>query len=640
MPGFAPAARAVALAIALTASARAALWVSPGGDDANPGTEDQPVRTLARARDLVRAINHDMADDITVFVAGEHHLERPLEFGPEDSGTNGFSIVYTAAPGERPALNGALRIAGWTLSDKARSLWSAPAPPGLAAPCDLYVNGMRAARTRSRLLAVFSQAPRAAAATAPEPRAQWRNPDDVVFAPAETEAVWAERTAPSPAFVENAFELLGRPGQWYLDRPARRVYYTPRPGENMASADVEAAVAPALVVGAGSAERPLTGLIFKGFRFEYTASAGSAPQDPASAARGAVGFAGASGIQLLEDQFLHLGGTGLELGPRVASGTVEGCLFGDIAWPAVRVAGASGVRIVESRFSYTALDRVHDGAIEVSQSDGVVVEHDQLDHFPTAAVLVRDGKKGSVHRASNWITPPMISFAGYAARGPASIPSEEIGISLDYRELEDERFWSMTAPMPPNAVSASAGDGSAYVTWIPNCRDGGFAVESYTVESSGGAKMTVEASEFERTGYVVMADLANGRPVSFTVSAANSAGAGPPSPASADVTPRQSRRLRTPSAPMQVAVTTGAAGASVQISPPASDGGSPILSYRVKVAEGGAPVVIEGLDVIHSDAAHPVTRTLHGIAPAAGSTVSVVAVNAAGIGKPAVVAIK
>ena len=62
----------------------------PSGDDANPGTEEQPLRTIARARDVVRTLNHDMADDITVFIAGEHHLDEPLEFRPEDSGTNGF----------------------------------------------------------------------------------------------------------------------------------------------------------------------------------------------------------------------------------------------------------------------------------------------------------------------------------------------------------------------------------------------------------------------------------------------------------------------------------------------------------------------------------------------------------------------
>jgi len=86
------------MALAAACGTRAALWVSEGGDDANPGTEEQPLRTLAHAQQLVRAQNREMTDDLTVFVAGEHRLDRPLEFGPEDSGTNGFNVIYTALP--------------------------------------------------------------------------------------------------------------------------------------------------------------------------------------------------------------------------------------------------------------------------------------------------------------------------------------------------------------------------------------------------------------------------------------------------------------------------------------------------------------------------------------------------------------
>jgi len=47
-----------------------------------------------------------------------------------------------------------------------------------------------------------------------------------------------------PEYVENAYELLGTPGQWYFDRPARTLYYVPRSGENMHTADVEDARPP------------------------------------------------------------------------------------------------------------------------------------------------------------------------------------------------------------------------------------------------------------------------------------------------------------------------------------------------------------------------------------------------------------
>jgi hypothetical protein len=297
-------ARSFAIAAALASSAAAAIWVSPAGDDGNPGTEEQPVRSIEQARNVVRTLNHDMADDITVFIAGEHRVSRAIEFGPGDSGTNGFNIVYTAAPGEHPVLNGAVRVSGWTIADKARNLWSAPTPEGLVATQDLFVNGRPASRTQGRLLAVFANSS-AADTSAPDPKAQWKNPDDVVFRPAAPGAIWSERKATSPTFVENAFELLGVPGEWYLDRHARLIYYAPRAGEDMATADVEAAVAQAIIVGNGSRDRPIAGIVFKGIRFEYTTLRGPSRGEPPGTPQGAVSFANAAGIQFLEDDFLH-----------------------------------------------------------------------------------------------------------------------------------------------------------------------------------------------------------------------------------------------------------------------------------------------------------------------------------------------
>jgi hypothetical protein len=165
-------------------------------------------------------------------------------------------------------------------------------------------------------------------------------------------------------------------------------------------------------------------------------------------------------------------------------------------------------------------------------------------------------------------------------------------------------------------------------------------VESYTVESSAGAKTTVSATAFLRSGYVMMNGLENGHAVSFTVSAANVTGTSPSSLPTANVTPRQKRKLRAPGASAQVAVTPGSSASKIQITPPASDGGSPVVSYLVASGPTATPIVIEGLDVIRADSAHPVLRTVAGFLPAKGSTISVIAVNTAGEGKPAVVALK
>lgn len=67
-------------------------------------------------------------------------------------------------------------------------------------------------------------------------------------------------------YVENVFEALTEPGQWYLDRPTGRLYYLPRPGEGMADTEVIAPVLDRLVIATGNPEKqaPVRGLHFEG----------------------------------------------------------------------------------------------------------------------------------------------------------------------------------------------------------------------------------------------------------------------------------------------------------------------------------------------------------------------------------------
>jgi hypothetical protein len=124
-------------ALLLVAAAAAPLrgqgtvWVSPTGNDANAGTEERPLKTLEGARDLVRTMNADMRDDITVFISGDYSLHNPVRFGPRDSATNGYSIIYTAAPEAHPVVSGGIGIGGWAPEAGNPGSWSAPAvPPG------------------------------------------------------------------------------------------------------------------------------------------------------------------------------------------------------------------------------------------------------------------------------------------------------------------------------------------------------------------------------------------------------------------------------------------------------------------------------------------------------------------------------
>jgi hypothetical protein len=605
-------------------SAQAALWVSPLGDDHNSGSEEEPLLTIERARDVVRSENKEMADDITVFIAGSHHLDSPLEFGPADSATNGFSIIYTAAPGEHPVITGGYKVEGWAPDASGHDLWVAAAPEGLLQASGLYVNGTPVRRTAGRLLKLFSSGS-PGRPSQPDETAQWKNIKDVMFEPTAWDSIWSERGDTTPVFVRNAFELLGKPGEWYFDRSARKIYYTPRPGEKMKAPIIEASVSPALVEVRGTSEHPVTGIIFKGLRFDYAGR----PKFPGAA----VKVAGAESVQFVEDEFLHMDTTALEL-EGVGDATVDACLFADISHPGLAVVSSSQVRILDSRFTYTAIENGTEGAINIAGSQDVTIEHDQIDHFPVVAVQYSGASSGTVLVDSNVVSQPMISFHGTPAES-APAPQADVGVPSAYQSILDEQVGSPTVPQPPDAVSAEAEDQFAYLTWIPSCEDGGSPVTGYTITSSKGAKAMISAEDFQAKGYVTIADLENGSPVTFSVSATNALGSSPASLPTAAIKPSRKRKLKTATAPAAVSVTTGSSGVRVKITPPASDGNSPVISY---VVASGADEkdVLEGLDVIRANAAHPVERRIDVVS----ASISVTATNAAGDGDPAVVKIK
>jgi hypothetical protein len=88
-------------------------FVSPSGDDAGPGTRENPFRTIERARAAVQTVNRAMTSDIVVYLrAGTYPISRPLAFGPADSGFNGYQVRYEAYGHEVPVVSGGVRVTG------------------------------------------------------------------------------------------------------------------------------------------------------------------------------------------------------------------------------------------------------------------------------------------------------------------------------------------------------------------------------------------------------------------------------------------------------------------------------------------------------------------------------------------------
>lgn len=91
-------------------------YIAPDGNDADDGTGELPLATLAGARDRIRALKAASGMPVNGFVVylknGSYAIPSTTEFREEDSGTGNAPIAYRAAPGEKPVLSGGVYFKG------------------------------------------------------------------------------------------------------------------------------------------------------------------------------------------------------------------------------------------------------------------------------------------------------------------------------------------------------------------------------------------------------------------------------------------------------------------------------------------------------------------------------------------------
>ncbi len=235
---------------------------------------------LATAQTEVRGLAKLFPGDIDVDLSGGvYRLSRTLVLGPQDSGQRGHAVAYRALPGQKPVLSGSQRVTGWTLSDPSHGIYRAAVAKGISSD-QLFVDGARAQRARSALNpSGFSLAGSSFVTSDPSYASftnqsqiqvvddnDWKqmrcplrsitrtstggsslNIDPTCFADNVTHvpnAGFPFNGSGLPAlnaisWLENAYQLLTKPGQFYLDSSAGYLYYIPLSGQNIATADVE-----------------------------------------------------------------------------------------------------------------------------------------------------------------------------------------------------------------------------------------------------------------------------------------------------------------------------------------------------------------------------------------------------------------
>lgn len=435
-------------------SSRIIFWVSPRGDDHADGSHRHPFRTLSWARDAARSARrtHRDAQIYVYLLGGTYRLTKTLVLDRRDSGRAGADVVWGAAPGAHPVISGAIRVRKWRVHDAARGIYVARVARGLRAR-QLYVNGSRAVRARSATYPTgFTRTPGGFQAP-DDSMAGWGNQRSIE---AVTLTQWKMMRCPVGAihgrdvsmqepcwsntnvfpylwsfqtltWLENAYELLDSPGEWYLDSRAGRLYVIPRFGQRPARADVELPILQALIDVRGTLRRPVENVRFQGLTFAYGTWLGpSGPNgyaddqsgfhldgyghppnlighDPDTARTpGNVRLHYARRVTFTHDDFLHLGGVGLDFDTGSRHDEIVGNRFVDISSAAIELGGVSPIDSRPAHPGQVTTDNLisnnlirHVGR-EYSDAAGIYVgfttrsrvEHNDISHVPWSGIAI------------------------------------------------------------------------------------------------------------------------------------------------------------------------------------------------------------------------------------------------------------
>ena len=245
----------------------ATFFVAKDGNDAwsgklaEPNAEktDGPFATIVKARDAIRKMKAkvSLSEPVTVMVrGGTYYLDDTIVFDQRDSGAKDCPITYMAYPGEKPVISGGRKITGpWktykgdilvcSIKEVKEGKWNFR---------QLFVNGKRQIRARVPNEGYYDTEEilgKAAFKFKEGDIKRWHNLSDVEIVAfhswnesrlliselneAERSVKCIDPNARHPLgwrrsnryYVDNVFEGLQRPGEWYLDRHTGDLYYYP-----------------------------------------------------------------------------------------------------------------------------------------------------------------------------------------------------------------------------------------------------------------------------------------------------------------------------------------------------------------------------------------------------------------------------
>jgi hypothetical protein len=442
--------------LAIAGAPAAEFYVAPGGDDTNPGGLGRPFATIRRAQMAAREVPD--GERVMVYLrGGTYYLPQTLVFTPEDSGTQRAPITYLACEGETPVISGGVRLMlNW--QPFRDGIMKAAVPAGLVTD-QLFVNGRRQYMAR---YPNFDPSVRhfngfAADAFSSTRAARWSDPRGgfihamhahewgdfhylITGKGAENEVTYEggwqnnRRMGMHKTYrmVENIFEELDAPGEWFHDVKADVLYFYPPKELDLSNATIEAVRLRYLVEFRGTQDRPVRFISLEGLTFRHAARTFMENKEPllrsdwTTYRGGAILLDGAEDCAVQDCTLDQVGGNGIFVNRYNRRIAVRGCH--------IVQAGASGVAFVGDpnavrnplfeygqRQSYKDIDKtpgprtdnypadclvedclIHEtgrvekqtAGVQISMSMGVTVRYCSIYDVPRAGINISEGTFG------------------------------------------------------------------------------------------------------------------------------------------------------------------------------------------------------------------------------------------------------
>ena len=370
------------------------IYLAPNGDDRASGTKESPFVSFEKA--LAETAKFAGKESVNIwFNEGTYYLNETLLLDSKFSATADNPILFSALPGAKVIVKGSKVLDQLNWKKYKDGIYVCDIPAGLSIE-QLFINGERQIRARfpnydyqnplrggngyhsvtggtnKRYDEWFSYNPETFSTN------EWKNPQTGIVHAFQShnwgnmqyrikennraeskiyldEGGWqlqrsfgigGKGARSSWYFIENIFEELDVPGEWFLDTETNLLYYYPISGVKLSDAKIEVPILKDLIQLKGSKETPIRNISFKGFTFtqsKYTFMDEYEPLargDWAIHRGGAVYIEGAENCTVEDCSFEYLGGNGVFMSSYNRNNQVRACQFINV--------GESGVCFVGS----------------------------------------------------------------------------------------------------------------------------------------------------------------------------------------------------------------------------------------------------------------------------------------------------